>query len=259
MKARWNLKNKTALITGGTKGIGLAIVEEFLELGAEVVFAARDSKQIDEIVTKLNSDENRITGYNCDVTIDIQRKRLFENINKIYGKLDILVNNAGTNIRKKTNNYTEEEYNVLINTNMSAGFEMCRLFFPLLKNSKAGAIVNIASVAGLTPVLSGAPYAMAKAGLIHMTRYLAVEWAKFNIRVNAVAPWYIDTPLVKSVLENVDFLNKVITGTPMERIGKAKEVSGAVAFLSMPASSYITGEVIAVDGVFLKLGFDTGI
>ena len=129
------------------------------------------------------------------------------------------------------------------------------MFHPLLKNSGDASIVNIVSVAGITSVGTGSPYAISKAGIIHFTKYLAVEWAGDSIRVNAVAPWYIRTSLTEPVLKDPGYLKAVLDRTPMKRIGEPEEVAAAVAFLSMPAASYITGECISVDGGFLKYGF----
>jgi len=132
---------------------------------------------------------------------------------------------------------------------------MCRLAFPLLKASGQSAIVNIASVAGLTHVRTGSPYGMSKAAMVQLGKNLAVEWAPHGIRVNTVAPWYIRTPLVEPLLENKEYLSEILTSTPMGRIGEPEEVGNLVSFLCMPASSYVTGQCIAADGGFLVNGF----
>ena len=139
--------------------------------------------------------------------------------------------------------------------NQTSAFDFCRLSFDLLKLSQTASIVNIASISGLTHDGTGSPYAMGKAAMIQLSNYLSCEWAKYNIRVNTVAPWYIETPLTRSVLEDQEKLNKIKERTPMQRVGKAEEVSGIVAFLCMPAASYITGQCISVDGGFLNYGF----
>lgn len=255
MKNRWTLKYKKALITGATHGIGRAIAEEFLDLGAEIFIISRDQKETEEQVRNYISKGFIASGLKCDVTYKEDREKLFKEINSKWGVLDILINNAGTNTRKKTLENSEEDYDQLMNLNAKSVFELCKLFHPLLKKSGDASIVNITSVAGVTSVGTGSPYAISKAAVNHFTKYLSVEWAKDNIRVNAVAPWYIRTSLTGPVLKDPQKLNAILSRTPMNRIGAPEEVAAAAAFLSMPAASYITGECIAVDGGFLKYGF----
>ena len=143
----------------------------------------------------------------------------------------------------------------LIDTNILSVFEMSRLAYPQLAEHGNAAIVNIASVSGMTHVRSGSPYGMTKAAIVQLTRNLACEWAEDGIRVNAVSPWYIRTQRTAVKLADPDYLDEVLERTPMGRIGEPEEVASAVAFLCMPASSYITGECVAVDGGFLHYGF----
>ncbi len=251
---RWNLKGKNALITGGTKGIGNAIVREFIDLGANVFTVARDEKTLAVIMEQMNVT-GHIDGMPADVSKPDERARIIEAVASKWDCLDILVNNVGVNIRKKTPDYSFEEYDHIMDTNLRSAFELCRLTFPLLKKSDQGNIINISSTAGLTHVRSGSIYGMTKAALVQLTRNLAGEWAEYNIRVNAVAPWYIDTPLVKPVLQKKDYFDEVIFRTPMKKIGKPMDVAGAVSFLCMPAAAYITGHCIPVDGGFMIYGF----
>lgn len=244
----WNLKGKRALVTGGSKGIGLAIVKEFLALGAEVVFTARNKEQIEVIEKELRGEGHQLTGLQGDVSNAPDRKRLQAWVEENWGALDVLVNNAGINIRKATTDYEPEEYRKVLEINLFAPFELSREIFPLLKAGQAPSIVNIASVAGEFDVQSGAPYGMAKAGLIQMSRNLAAEWAKEGIRVNTVSPWYTLTPLTEGLLQNTEKAGRIIERTPQKRIARADEVAGAVAFLAMDKASYITGQNLLTDG-----------
>ncbi len=255
--SRWRLDGRVALITGASKGIGLATARELASFGAEVLMVARDEIQLELARQELLEEfpGRRILALAADVAEAEQRLEVLDWINDQGGQLHVLVNNAGTNIRKKTLDYTEDEYRGLIDTNVFSAFEMCRLVYPLLARHAQTAIVNVGSVSGLTHVRTGSPYGMSKAALTQLSRNLAVEWAGEGIRVNTVAPWYIRTGRSATVLADPAYFDEVIERTPLGRIGEPEEVAAAIAFLCLPASSYITGECIAVDGGFLRYGF----
>lgn len=253
---QWNLAGKTALITGASKGIGKTIAEEFLSLGARLIIVSRNKEEIEELAAQWRSEGHPVTAVAADVTKTADREKIRAIVEANYdSSLDILVNNAATTIRRNAEDYEENEYRHVIDTNVYGLFEMCRLCLPWLKNSRyQAAIINLASVAGLVDVQSGAPYGMSKAAIIQLTRNLASEWSKFNIRVNAVSPWYTDTPLAAPVLNNPEKLDRILSRTPLSRVAQPEEVAGAVAFLAMDKAAYITGQNIAVDGGFLIKG-----
>lgn len=253
MKEICSLKGKKALITGGTKGIGLAITKLFLELGAEVFIAARNKSLIDEMIKTYKGRE--ISGVSADISKAAGIEKLMKAVSKKWENVDILVNNAGFNIRMKSDEYTEKEFNLILNTNLRSVFSISVKSLPLLMKSKGATIVNISSVAGMTALRTGSPYAITKAGIIQLTKNLAVEWAQYGIRVNAIAPWYIKTPLTEKLLNDRKFLKSVLDRTPMGRYGEAEEAAKVVAFLASDASSYVTGQCIAVDGGFSVYGF----
>lgn len=245
---KWTLNNKKALITGASKGIGRAIAEEFLELGAEVMIVARNTEGLQEALNYFQNKGFSLYAITADVTQAADRERIVQEVALKWGRLDILVNNAGTNIRKQLVDYAVEEYRHIFEINLFSAVEMCRLCFPFLKEGQNASVVNIASVAGSVDVQSGAPYGMTKAAEIQLTRHLAAEWAPHNIRVNAVSPWYTVTPLTEAVLTQPERLERIIARTPLSRIAEAEEMASVAAFLAMDKASYITGQNINVDG-----------
>lgn len=248
MKTNWNLKDKKVLITGGTKGIGKATVIEFLELGAKILFTARNKEEVSALESELQQGFSEIYGLATDVTIaqDIMKVKTW--IETKWGTLDILVNNAGTNLRKPTVEYSKEDYRKVIETNITSVFYLNVSLFDLLKKAKKSSIINVASIAGMLDVQTGSPYGISKAGLLQLTRNLAVEWAEHGIRVNAISPWFTETPLTERLLSNESKISKVIERTPLKRIAQPEEMASAIAFLSMDKASYITGQNLVVDG-----------
>ncbi|EGD80516.1 cinnamyl-alcohol dehydrogenase family/CAD family [Salpingoeca rosetta] len=256
--ARWSLSGKTALVTGATKGIGSSVADELARLGCRVVIVARTESDVEAKVSQIIKEHGAGTAVGCtaDVSTSEGRERVVAFVNQNIGQsLDILINNAGFNIRKPTTEYTEEEVSSIVNTNMMSFFHLTRRLHGHLKRSGSASVVLVGSVAGHTGIRSGVPYAMTKAAMEQATRNWACEWAADRIRVNCVAPWYIRTPLVEGVLSNKDYLDEVVSRTPMRRVGEVHEVAAPVVFLCMPASSYITGQTLSVDGGFCSYSF----
>ena len=252
----WRLDGQQALVTGASRGLGLAIAAELARRGADVLLVARIESTLEaaaENILKEVPDCN-LEVFAADITSDTDRDELLGYCEH-WTALDILVNNAGINKREATVDISSEDYFGILDTNLTACFELSRGLYPWLCESGSASIVNISSVAGLTHLRTGTPYAMTKAAIIQLGKNLACEWAEDNIRVNTVAPWYMRTPLAEQVLKNESYLAEVLDRTPLGRIGEPEDVARTVAFLCMPAAAYITGQCIAVDGGFSVFGF----
>ena len=267
----WSLSGRHALVTGGSKGIGRGIVDELLAQGCSVVSCARDVSAF-----KAMDDNDKLTVVQADVSTSEGRAALLQAVHDhLDGRLNILVNNVGTNVRKLSEEFADEEYEQLMRTNLDSAFHLSRECLQFLRKKEAASeeeeeeekegggggacVINVSSISGGTVDNTGAPYHMAKAAMNHMTRYHACEWGRLGIRVNAVAPWFIRTPLTEPLLSNKPFADAVHRATPLGRVGESAEVARTVAFLCMDASSYISGQVITVDGAFSCDGFRYGV
>lgn len=254
---RWRLDGQAALVTGASQGIGLACALELAALGADVLMVARDAAALEQARAEVAAacPQVAVHSHAGDLTRAPVREAVFAQVHERGMPLSLLVNNVGANTVKNALAYTSSEWHELVSVNMETAWEMSRLAHAHLVQREAANIVHIGSVSGSTHVRTGAPYGMTKAALHQLTRNLACEWAAHGIRVNAVAPWYIRTRRTEPALADDAYRAEVLARTPLAREGEPQEVAAAVAFFCLPAAAYITGEVMAVDGGFLKYGF----
>lgn len=241
------LKGRRALVTGASRGIGREIARAFANEGAEVMVNFNHSEaDADAIATEIEMEGQDAWVYPADTSEMEQVKRMKEFVGNHLGKIDILVNNAGINIDRMFVKMTEEDWSKVISVNLTGYFNTTHVFIDHLLESKYGRIINIASVVGQMGNLGQVNYAAAKAGIIGMTKSLAREMARKGITVNAIAPGFIETDMVKNIPEKVK--EKIIPTIPLNRFGRVDEVASAAIFLASDEASYITGHVMNVNG-----------
>jgi 2-dehydro-3-deoxy-D-gluconate 5-dehydrogenase len=247
----FDLTGKVAIVTGGNGGIGLGMAEGIASCGANVVVAGRNPEKAATALETLRAHGVQATFVAADVTSKAECQKLVAETLSAFGRLDILVNNAGTSIRKMPQDFTEEEWHHVLDTNLTSAFLCSQAAYPAMKQAGAGKMINIGSMMSLFGAPYATPYASSKGGIVQMSRALATAWAKDNIQVNAVLPGWIDTDLTKRARQQVTELHaNVEKRTPAGRWGVPHDMSGIAAFLASKASDFVTGAAIPVDGGF---------
>lgn len=241
------LKDKVAIVTGGSRGIGRAIVEEFAKEGAAVAFNFMKSEESALALKKeIESKGGKVLTFRTDVKDYNSIKIMVEGVKETFGRLDIIVNNAGILRDKALMLMEEQDWEDVISTNLSGAFNLIRASIVSFMKQKSGSIINITSVAGVKGMPRQVNYSASKAGLIGLTKSLAKEVGAYGIRVNAIAPGYIDTDMVKDLKD--EFKAEVLKMIPLGRVGRAEEIAKVAVFLASDRAKYITGQTVTVDG-----------
>jgi len=249
------LKNKVALITGGSSGIGMAIAQRFLKEGAKVVITGRSKERCDSALNQLNTIvEDAVDSATGDVSKWDDVEKMVEKTVKRFGRIDILINNAGIYLEKRIEETSEEEWDQVININLKGVFLCSKAVYPHFKNQGSGTIVNISSDSGVSGNPNEAAYCASKGGVTNLTRAMALDYAKENIRVNAICPAVINTPMLQKEVDRQEdkdaYLKEVDELHPVGRVGRPEEVAFAVLMVASDEASFITGANISVDGGF---------
>lgn len=248
------LDGKTAVVVGGTSGIGRAIAHGLAEAGANVVATSRRMEEVEKTATEIE-EKGRQT---LRITSDVSNKSTLENLLteclSAFGRVDILVNSAGVTKRTPTLDLEEDEWNWIMETNLTGTLRACQVFGKQMVEQKYGRIINIASLSTFVALYEVAAYAASKAAVASLTKSLAIEWSQHGVNVNAIAPGVFKTALNTNLLESTERGKEFLLRTPMKRFGKVEELAGAAVFLASEAASFVNGEILVVDGGFLASG-----
>ena len=243
------LENKVAIVTGGTRGIGYEIVKKFLDNKAKVVLFGSREESVNKALESLKDEGYEVMGLYPDLSNLDEVKKAYEEIINKYGKIDILVNNAGVSSSMPIEKYTEDEYNKLVDINIKAVYNCSKAVVEYMKEN-GGSILNTSSMVSIYGQPSGVMYPASKFAVNGMTKSLARELGKYNIRVNAVAPGITETDMVKNLPK--EMIEPLIKTIPLGRIGKPEDVANAFLFLASDMASYVTGEILSVDGAAMN-------
>jgi len=250
----FDLAGRTAVVIGGTSGIGRAIALGLAQAGANVVCSSRRQQQVEEASAEIEAIGRRTIRRTSDVADRQSLKDLLKACIMEFGRVDILVNSAGRTKREPTVDQSEEDWNAILETNLNGTLRSCQVFGRHMVANGYGRIINIASLSTFVSLFEVAAYSASKAAVASLTKSLAIEWAKSGVNVNAIAPGVFRTALNQKLLDETPRGQEFLTRTPMGRFGKVEELAGAAVFLASDAASYVTGEVLVVDGGFLASG-----
>lgn len=250
----FDLRKRVAFITGGNGGIGLGMAKGLAAAGASVVIAGRNKTKAQVALSELRSLGTEAEFANVDALKEESCHQAIQQAVERFGRLDILVNNAGTTVRKQPEDLTAQEWHLVMDTNLTSAFLCSQAAYPHMVRAGGGKIINIGSMMSVLAASYALPYGASKGGIVQLARSLAVAWAKDNIQVNAILPGWIDTELTRKAREQVPGLNeRVLARTPAQRWGSPDDFAGVAVFLAAPASNFVTGAVIAVDGGYSVL------
>jgi 2-dehydro-3-deoxy-D-gluconate 5-dehydrogenase len=251
----FDLTGRVAIVTGGNGGIGLGMARGLAQAGAAVAVAGRNAAKSEGAVKELQALGAKAALVKVDVTSQASCREMVDKTVEKFGRLDILVNNAGTNIRKQPQEYSLEEWHTVLDTNLTSAFACSQAAYPAMVRAGGGKIINIGSMMSIFGASFTAAYAASKGGMVQLTRALATAWAKDNIQVNAVLPGWIDTELTRKAREQIGGLHeRVLARTPAGRWGSPDDHAGIAVFLASPASDFVTGTAIPVDGGYSVQG-----